>query len=430
MAPDQSCQDSAQTRRVYYGITLVPPIRRSAMTALTFDVDVAIIGGGIGGLWLLNRLRARGLNVVLLEKNALGSAQSVNSQGMIHGGIKYALGGSLTGASEAIAAMPDHWRRCLRGEGDVDLRGARVLSEHFYLWSTETLTSRLTAFFGSKMTRGRVETVSPSDRHPAFQNPAFRGTVYRLVDMVLDVPSVVKTLADNCPGRLFKIETLDFLRAGDGNVAAIRFEQPAGAAIEIRPLQVVLTAGAGNEALLQQLDCSKPAMQRRPLQQVLVKHDYPHALYAHCTGSNPSPRLTISSHPTRDGKWAWYLGGDLATSNADLDADALIVKAKRELHDLLPWLPFANAQWATVRIDRAEPHQKGLLKPDKAFAAVADRCANVITAWPTKLTLAPHMADEVEALLDLQPRTAELPAACATLLAPVVATPCWDTLFQ
>ena len=33
--------------------------------ALSFDVDVAIFGGGIGGLWLLNRLLARGYNAVL-----------------------------------------------------------------------------------------------------------------------------------------------------------------------------------------------------------------------------------------------------------------------------------------------------------------------------------------------------------------------------
>ena len=398
------------------------------MSALSFEVDVAIIGGGIGGLWLLNRLQARGLNVVLLEKHALGSEQSVNSQGMIHGGIKYALSGALTGASEAIAAMPDHWRRCLRGEGDVDLRGARVLSEHFYLWSSDKLTSRLTAFFGSKMTRGRVDAVPAGERHPAFQNPAFRGNVYRLVDMVLDVPSVIGKLAANCPGRIFKSDAIDFERADNGNVRAIRFSQN-GHVVELRPQQVVLSAGAGNEALLAQLDCHRPEMQRRPLQQVLLKHDYPHALYAHCTGANPAPRLTISSHPTRDGKWVWYLGGDLATGNADAASEVLIEKGKQELRELLPWLPFDNAQWATVRIERAEPRQKGLVKPDKAFAEATDAAPNVLAAWPTKLTLAPNMTDEVEALLSATPNAPALPAACAELIVPPVATPCWETLF-
>ncbi|HNE27160.1 MAG TPA: FAD-dependent oxidoreductase, partial [Pseudomonadales bacterium] len=98
----------------------------------TLQVDIAIIGGGIAGLWLLACARRAGYNAVLFERAALGSGQTVASQGMIHGGVKYTLSGALSGASEAIADMPAHWRRCIKGEGDVDLRGTRILSEHFY----------------------------------------------------------------------------------------------------------------------------------------------------------------------------------------------------------------------------------------------------------------------------------------------------------
>lgn len=397
---------------------------------LTFDVDIAIIGGGIGGLWLLNRLRARGYNVVLLESSALGDGQSVNSQGMIHGGIKYALGGALTGSSEAIADMPDHWRRCLRGEGDVDLRGAGVLSEHFYLWSTQSLGSRLTSFFASRLARGRVEPVARADRHPAFQSDAFRGNLYRLVDMVLDVPSVLRTLADRCPGRIYRADSgaFEFSRRPDGGIEALVFSS-GGDPVRVRAQRYVFAAGAGNEALLRRLDCAAPAMQRRPLHQALVKHDYPHALYAHCTGNNPSPRLTISSHRACDGKWVWYLGGDLATEGVDLDQHALIAAARRELDTLFPWIDFGAAEWATLRIDRAEPRQKNLVKPDEAFAAAASGCPNLIVAWPTKLTLAPNMADRVEPLLNLRPGPDHLPEQCARLPAPAVALPCWQTLF-
>jgi glycerol-3-phosphate dehydrogenase len=73
-------------------------------------VDIAIIGGGIAGLWLLNSLQAKGYSAVLFEKNALGSDQTIASQGMIHGGVKYALSGALSGESEAIVNMPDHWK--------------------------------------------------------------------------------------------------------------------------------------------------------------------------------------------------------------------------------------------------------------------------------------------------------------------------------
>lgn len=399
---------------------------------LSLDVDIVVLGGGIGGLWLLNRLQGRGYNAVLLETRELGGVQSVNSQGMIHGGIKYALGGALTGASEAIADMPAHWRRCLLGEGDVDLRGAAVLSDHFYLWSTENLTSRLTSFFASKLTRGRVETVPAGERHPAFRHPDFRGNLYKLVDMVLDVPSVVRTLADNCAGRIWRAEeaSLSFERSADGAIIALQFLS-ALSPVRVQARQFVFAAGEGNEALLRLLDCKAPAMQRRPLHQLLVKHDYPHALYAHCTGGNPSPRLTISSHRLHDGKWVWYLGGDLATEGVEFERDELVRKGKQELAELFPWLDFGAAQWTTLRIDRAEPKQKqkGLIKPDKAFAAIADRCPNAVVAWPTKLTLAPNMADEVEGLLVARPAAPPLPDAARALPAPAFAKPCWELLF-
>ena len=66
-------------------------------------------------------------------------------------------GWNLNAGTEAIAAMPAAWRHCLAGEGAVDLRGCRVLSEEFYLWSTGSRAARLASFFASKMLRGRVE---------------------------------------------------------------------------------------------------------------------------------------------------------------------------------------------------------------------------------------------------------------------------------
>jgi glycerol-3-phosphate dehydrogenase len=396
----------------------------------TVDVDIAILGGGIAGLWLLNRLLKQGYNAVLFEQGDLGGQQTIASQGMIHGGIKYALGGALTGASEAIADMPNHWRRCLNGEGDVDLRQAKVLSEHFYMWSTASITSRVTSFFASKVTRGRVDSLSKSDYPPPFQGKHFKGSVYKLVDLVLDVPSVVQTLSDNAKGRVFSIDwqQASWQQHSNGEVSALKLNNE----LSLRAKRFILSAGKGNGAMMAQLGIEQPAMQLRPLQQVLVKHDYPHPLYAHCMGSNPSPRLTISSHATCDGHMVWYLGGDLATEGTELPPAELIANAKAELNDLFPHIDWQQAQWATLKIDRAEPRQKGLVKPDKAFAATAKPASNVIVAWPTKLTLAPNMADEVEALLQRDNISASggNVDALASLPTPAVGTPCWDTLFD
>lgn len=401
--------------------------------AATVDVDLAILGGGIAGLWLLNRLQQRGYNCILLERKALGGEQSIASQGMIHGGIKYALGGALTGASEAIGDMPDHWRRCLQGQGDVDLRRASVLAEHFYLWSTAALGSRLTTFFASRMTRGRVEPVPPRDRPSIFANPAFHGQLYRLVDLVLDVPSVIAALADHHPRRIRRLDWPgSHFQRGPGGVDHLQLAA-GDQRVTLRARRYVLAAGRGNGELLQALDAPRPAMQLRPLHQVLLRHDCPEPLYAHCMGRNPSPRLTISTHRSNDGRPVWYLGGDLATEGVALSPPQLIERARQELASLLPWVELGRTDWATLRIDRAEPRQQGLIRPDRAYASRVPGLDNVIATWPTKLTLAPSLASEVEDLLiaeGLQPSGSPLPPALAALPAPPLARPCWETLFD
>ena len=118
----------------------------------TPSTDVLIVGGGIAGLWLNARLRRLGYSTLLVERDSLGGGQSVKSQGIIHGGAKYALHGALSGASEAIADMPRRWREALAGSGELDLRGVRILSQSHYLWSPGTLAGNLTSFFASKAT--------------------------------------------------------------------------------------------------------------------------------------------------------------------------------------------------------------------------------------------------------------------------------------
>lgn len=368
-------------------------------TPIRIHLDIAIIGGGVAGLWLANRLTGAGYQVALFESRALGSDQTLASQGMIHGGMKYTLSGTLTGASEAIAEMPRHWRACLCGEGDVDLRNTRILSDHFFMWSSETMTSRLTTFLASKLTRGRVEHVADDKRPPLLRNQHFSGSLYRLEDLVLDTPSLVTNLANNLPGKLFEIDPARTrLAASATGEAALWIEQDEHT-IEVTARRIILTAGKGNAALLQQLGLTQPAMQVRPLQQVMVKHHYPHRFYGHCLGAETTPRLTISSHTTRYGAPVWYLGGNLAERGAQQDAATVIESARQELAELMPWLDFIQAEWATLPVERAEPLQRNFARPDNAFATAVPGINNLLLGWPTKLTLAPNLANEMLALL-------------------------------
>ena len=393
--------------------------------------DIAIIGGGVAGLWLLNRLATEGYNVILFEKNALGSDQTVASQGMIHGGMKYTLNGTLTGASEAIAEMPIHWQQCMAGHGDVDLKGAAKLSDHFYMWSSTSVLSKMTTFLASKTARGRIDKVSKDDLPPIFQNNKFKGSVYRLLDIVLDVPSVVRILANNYLGRIFKInwEKTQWRKDANNKASLVFFYNNQEYLLNVS--QFVLTAGEGNESILNEIGEESPRMQRRPLHMLMVKHTYPYSFYGHCLGAEKTPRLTISSHPYDEQTQVWYLGGNLAEKGVGLPAEVIIRNAKKELCELMPWVDLSNAEWAALPIERAEPKQKNFTRPDKAFASSTKKHSNIIVAWPTKLTLCPNLADEVIALLDAkQLKKSATPVPDLSFLdSPDTAKTPWQTAF-
>ncbi|MFK0086212.1 NAD(P)/FAD-dependent oxidoreductase [Pseudomonas sp. NPDC090755] len=384
------------------------------------STDVLIVGAGVAGLWLNARLRRLGYSTVVVERASLGGEQTLKSQGIIHGGTKYALHGALTGASEAIADMPRRWREALAGNGELDLSGVRLLSEAHYLWSPGTLTGNLTSFFASKAVRGRVDQVKGDQLPPALQDRAFKGKVYRLAELVVDVPSLLGRLAELAGDSLLAGERIEPLHEA-GELAGLRVDDR-----EIRARRIVLSAGAGNAGLLETLGLSQPAMQRRPLHMVMAKGASLKPLYAHCLGGGPKPRITVTSHPASNGQWVWYLGGDLAEADGVArEPDAQIAAAKKEVASLLPWIDLSQVRWATVRIDRAEPAQSGLVRPDNAFLAEQQR---LLVGWPTKLALAPDFADRVLANLERDGIQPSGQAALPDLPKPPLAVPVWEQL--
>nr|WP_298115300.1 FAD-dependent oxidoreductase [uncultured Pseudomonas sp.] len=385
------------------------------------STDVLIVGGGIAGLWLNARLRRQGFATLLVENASLGGGQSVKSQGIIHGGAKYALHGALTGASEAIADMPRRWREAVSGKGELDLSGVRLLSEAHYLWSPGSLAGNITSFFASKAVRGRVDQVKGEELPPALQHPKFKGKVYRLAELVLDVPSLIARLTELAGDGLLAAESIEPLRE-QGELRGLLVDGR-----EIRAQRIVLSAGPGNAGLLDRLGLKQPAQQLRPLHMVLVKGPTLKPLYAHCLGGGPKPRITVTSHPAADGEWVWYLGGDLAEADGVArDSAAQIKAAQKEIADLLPWVDMSSARWATMRVERAEPAQSGLVRPDNAFLAEQGK---LLAGWPTKLALAPDFADRVLAALDrdgIQPTSHQpLPPLPRPAIAPAI----WEELF-
>lgn len=353
----------------------------------TTHLDIAIFGAGIAGLWTLARLRKAGYRVALFERHALGGVQSIASQGIIHGGTKYALTGKLTGSAMAIGEMPGIWRAALRGEGEVDLRAVRVLADNQLLWSTGSLASGVAGFFAGKVMQGRMQALDRADYPPPFDSPGFHGRLYRLEEPVLDPASIAAAFSGLVGDACYRVDAEPVVtRSGAGWEIGLPGDG------RVRAAAVVLAAGRGNADLLAAFGQDRPAMQLRPLHMLMLRGVLP-LLHAHCLGASANPRLTVTSAPDADGRVVWYLGGQVAEEGVTRDRDAQIAAGRAELAELLPWMSFTGHEWAVLPIDRAEIATAGGRRPDDAFVGGQDR---VLTCWPTKLAFAPRVARLVE----------------------------------
>ncbi len=343
------------------------------------DVDVAIVGAGIAGLWVGNLLGQRGLSLAICESGAIGGTQTVASQGIIHGGLKYALGGKGNRASDALAAMPARWRACLAGEGEIDLRGVPVNAEHMGLFAPDA-TAKVRALFASRLFRQcrRLDASAKS--------PYRRGFLAELDDFVLDVPALMRRLAEPLLPQLIPAPVLpEGLVAGPQGIAAIRAPE-----VHIEARAFVFAAGSGNAALAKQAGFAGVEMARRPLRQTSVRLRARPQVFAHCLQGSfgASPDMTITSHGH-----TLYIGGQVAEDGAERDDAEQIVVVAQLLKRMFPALDLDGAHFQTHRLVRAEPAQR-------SGEALALRHGNCVLCLPLKLALAPRLGQTVLALLD------------------------------
>jgi len=119
------------------------------------------------------------------------------------------------------------------------------------------------------------------------------------------------------------------------------------------------------------------------------------------------PLFTVTTSESRGGI-VWVVGGDLAERGVNLSRDDQVVAAKRELAQGLPWLDLSACEYDTFRIDRAEGRTPGGTRPD--LPVIFER-GGIIAAWPTKLVLAPIMANRIADMFEqggVQPTVGDL----------------------
>ena len=357
----------------------------------TANIDFLIVGAGIAGLWLLAELKAKGYSVLLCEANAIGAGQTIASQGIIHGGTKYALTGKLSKATTAISDMPKRWKQALTGQGRVNLQDVNWLSSHQLLWTSPNIASKVTGFFASKVMQSRMQLVDAANYPELFQHADFNGKLYQLDEPVLDIPSLLKSFQQQFSDCIIKTDAKHSRLKQHGKQWA--FETVSNhKPLQINAQQIILTAGEGNEALCEPLGLAAPQMQRRPLRMLIAKAKHLPKIYAHALGVSDKPKMTITTHQDKNGDSVWYIGGEPAEKGARQTEQDCIAETQQALQKSLAWFDCSALRWSSFYINRAEGIQKHGKRPDQPFIQQID---NVTVTWPTKLAFAPMLADEL-----------------------------------
>jgi glycerol-3-phosphate dehydrogenase len=395
-------------------------------------VDVVIFGGGIAGLWSLALLRKSGYHAILIDSGKLGGMQSLASQGMIHGGQRYALQGASNEHSTMLKDLPEIWNRCLSGSGEVDLSGVKVLADSQLMWSPGALTDRVAAFFASKVMQSEVKAIkNPMWPKGLRDNCGRAGAVYKLNEVVVDCNSLFDELARLCSPWCYQGTAVGFTREGSA-ITAVTVKggtsaNDEGDLVTIHAQAFIAAAGLGNEVLRDMIGAEHVMTQRRPLKQIYLK-GAPFDLFAHCITTDPRPRATITTHINSHGERLWYMGGLVGVYGVDKSDKEALLFAIQEMRSLFPKVDWSRAEWATLSIDRAEPKVESGFLPDGP--ALVEGAHNFLFAWPTKMTFAPLLAHDVTSWISGRTTPSVIEASgegCGLRQAQVAAAP-WDNL--
>ncbi len=379
-------------------------------------LDVLIVGGGIAGLWTLDELRRRGLSCALVEKTALGAGQTIWSQGIIHGGLKYTLAGLMNPSAEAIREMPAVWRACLAGEREPDLSAAGVRAPYCHLWQTGSIASRV-GMIGARVGLRVSPVVLESGERPAVLREC-PGVVARLDEQVIDPAAVLRVLAERNAGRVFRGTVCSIREEGEVVSVVVRGGTDSSEQESVARW-VVFAAGNGNEALRDLAGLPAGRTQVRPLRMAMVRGPGLPELNGHCV-DGAKTRATITTARDAEGRNVWQVGGEVAERGVGMGDEEFMRFARAELRAVLPGVEFGGCEWSFYDAPRAEAAAGGA-RPEDASVI---REGRILTVFPTKMALAPRAASVVADAIGSARGGASGEAGRFAI--PRVAAPPWD----
>ena len=349
--------------------------RRTSNEAV--PIDVLVIGGGLQGLLVLDRLLSEGFSCALVTASDLGAGQTLHSHGVLNAGFGMAGPEPVRLLREVV--LPDLGRRGVRTYGEW---GALVPA-----------------------------TPPGGDLLPPPVGVEMRGGVFvRLPEVNMGKREMLSALAQGREGHILSGTVVDAGRAPDGSVRAVAVAPAVGSqAVVFDPVAVVVAAGTGSKALLRRLGAGEPQIEdlkHRPVHVLCVRG--PRSVLPMLNLVSPADQLFVAAHE-QEASVTYYATPirfdaphvETVPDDASAEVDEVFVqKGWDRLFRIfpplgsLPGLRFAS--YAGFRQDIGD--QPGVPKCQRMEAApnlIAALPSGLLGAWPVATRTAALVADVV-----------------------------------
>ena len=183
--------------------------------------DIVIFGAGIAGLWTFHSLKKMGYDVLLLERESIGGGQTIASQGIIHSGLKFSLAGKVNKLAKSISAMNERWSAALCGTGEIDLSSVNINAKSQQLMIPHGIMGGITKLITKQALGNNAHNIAKDDWSEDTKSSGFKGSIVHMDEPVLDVPNLIRSLAEPYKDNIRKCSSDDpFKFLKDNNIQA------------------------------------------------------------------------------------------------------------------------------------------------------------------------------------------------------------------
>ena len=344
------------------------------------EVDVAVLGGGVMGLWLADQLRRLEYSVALFETGKLGAGQTGHSHVYIHRGHLY-------NDAKLLSELGGVWRDWEHYLTETQ-RGRSVrrfdVEGRFVFFEANTAQDKENLWSG-------FDLEYEDERVPAWASGAKK--CFLTKEACLDATSLTGALMGDGE-HTRKIGHLVDITIQSDRVTSVTVEADDGRQLHVKPGFLAVCSGQGNQQVIDRLredsavDVDKAFKQGvRYSYMLTVERDTLPWFAGVCPDRGG---LFIVSRGSQDGV-VWLVSDSKSYPGPNNESDWL--------GQVLPKLSSANAgleaekeriRWGIYEGPKAEATTAGV---NQGFGVESFGTTNLAFVWPSKLTLAPKVSD-------------------------------------